>query len=475
MTPAPGREAAPAGTLSAAPAGMNKTLVSFVFGLLATTACSSSSSRSTSSNSQGRPDSVPPPAVEPGEQGEASIGVVRSAQQRNMDPQLAPADLETLTKSQANLAVDLYHAVRKRPENADQPLFLSPHSVSIALAMTYGGARGATASEMKRALHFELPDERLHTAFGYLDLALANRGKRPTGTDAQPFRLEVTSSVWGQAGTSFEAPFLDNLAVNYGAGLNVVDFVGATERSRSAINGWVEEKTERRIKNILPQGSVNQDTRLVLVNAVYFKAAWATKFAREATAEASFTKLDGSKVPVAMMSAPAEPRAYVKGTGYEAVELPYVGDELSMLVIAPTGPFADFEASLTGERVLDVLAGLARRDVQLSLPKLKLESTFALKAPLQSLGMKEAFEQSADFSGISAADKLRVDDVLHKTFLQVDEEGTEAAASTAVTVVTTSAPVDVITMKVDRPFLVAIVDRATKTLVFVGRVLEPKL
>lgn len=429
-----------------------------------------------SSNSQETPDSVPPPpADEPVDQGKVPIGVVRSAQQRNMDPQLAPTELETLTRSQANLAVDLYQAVRARPESADEALFLSPHSVSIALAMTYAGARGTTADEMKSALHFELPDDRLHTAFDYLDLQLASRGKDVEEKDKQPFRLEVTNSVWGQTGTPFEGPFLDNLAVNYGAGLNVVDFVGASEKSRHTINGWVEEKTERRIKDILPQGSVDPDTRLVLVNAVYFKAAWATKFARDATAEASFTKIDGSKVPVSMMSAPPTPRPYVRGAGYEAVELPYDGDELSMLVIAPTGPFSDFEASLTGENLLDVLAGLERREVQLSLPKLKLESNFALKAPLQALGMKQAFERSADFSGISTAEKLRVADVLHKTFLHVDEDGTEAAASTAVTVVNTSAPLDVVTMKVDRPFFLAIVDRATKSFVFFGRVLEPKL
>ena len=456
---------------------MKNALISFtMMGLMATVACSSSS-RSTSSKPQPQPDAVLP-AAEPGagDRGEAPIGVVRSAQQRNLDPKLEPTERDTLAKSQANMAVDLYQAVRKDPESADKDLFLSPHSVSIALAMTYAGARGATASEMKSALHFELPDERLHTAFDYLDLQLASRGEGASGKDGQPFRLAVTNSLWGQTGTRFEEPFLDTLAVNYGAGLNVVDFVRATEKSRLTINGWVEDKTERRIKDILPQGTVDQDTRLVLVNAVYFTAAWATKFAPAATAEASFTKIDGAKVPVSMMNAHATPRPYVQGAGYEAVELPYDGDELSMLVVVPeAGRFSEFEASLTGEKLLDILGGLKRREVQLGFPKLRLDNAFSLKAPLQALGMNQAFESSADFSGISAAEKLRVADVLHKTFLQVDENGTEAAAATAVTVVLTSAPTDVVSMTVDRPFLVAIVDRATKTPVFFGRVLEPKL
>lgn len=452
---------------------MKNVLISFALGLLATVACSSSP-RSTSSGPQPTPGSAEPAADSPS--GDAvPIGVVRSAQQRNMEPELEPTELERLTKSQANLAVDLYQAVRKRPESAEQNLFLSPHSVSIALAMTYAGARGSTAGEMKNALHFDLPDERLHTAFDYLDLQLASRGTRTEAKDEQPFRLDVSSSLWGQSGTPFEEPFLDTLAVNYGAGLNLVDFVRATEKSRQTINGWVEKETERRIKDILPQGSVDSDTRLVLVNAIYFKASWATKFDPEGTAEASFTKIDGTKVPVSMMSTRAVSRPYLREGGFEAVEMPYVGDELSMLVVVPTGSFADFEASLTGEKVLDILGRLQPREVDLGFPKLKVESAMSLKAPLQSLGMNQAFDRSADFSGMSTAEKLRISDVLHKTFLQIDEKGTEAAAATAVTVVLTSLPTDVITMKVDRPFFVAIVDRATKTLVFFGRILEPAL
>ena len=211
------------------------------------------------------------------------------------------------------------------------------------------------------------------------------------------------------------------------------------------------------------------------MNAVYFNAAWARKFHPEATKEASFTKMDGSKVPVSMMTEQTS-RPYAKVLGYEAVELPYDGNELSMLVIAPTGgEFADFEwKNSPGEKVLEILGGLENKEVKLSFPKLKLEGAFTLKSPLQTLGMKEAFAPSADFSGISTTERLRVSDVIHKTFLDVDENGTEAAAATAVVVENTSAPMNVVTMTVDRPFLMAIVNRPTKTLVFLGRILEPK-
>jgi serpin B len=413
---------------------------------------------------------------EPGESEPAKVDVVRSAQQRNTNPQLSESERDILAASRVSFAVDFYQAVRKQPFSADKDVFLSPHSISIALAMTYAGARAETAAEMKKALHFDLPDDRLHTAFDYLDLALASRGNGAGGKDGKPFRLNVASSIWGQKGSSFEMPFLDILAVNYGAGLNVVDFVKETDKSRLAINGWVEEKTENRIKEILPAGVVNGDTRMVLVNAVYFNAAWASKFDTNRTKPAPFTKADGSTVEVMMMNN-VSPLPHAKGDGYEAVEMAYDGNELSMLVIAPTkGTFATFESSLTGGKVLDILASLETKVLDLSFPKLKAEGSFGLKESLRALGMRQAFEAaSADFSGMSTTEKLVVQDVLHKTFVEIDENGTEAAAATAVIAANSSAPPPPPVMKIDRPFITAIIDRPTKSLLFLGRILEPKL
>jgi serpin B len=429
-----------------------------------------------SSSSAPRAGARPEPAgAEPGEPEPAKVDVVQSAQQRNTDPQLSELERDILAASQVGFAVDFYHAVRKQPGSDDKDIFLSPHSVSIALAMTYAGARAETAAEMRKALRFALSDERLHTGFGYLDLELARRGQGATGKDGKPFRLDVASSIWGQSGSSFEMPFLDTLAINYGAGLNVVDFVRETEKSRVAINRWVEDKTEKRITDLMPKSVLTPDTRMVLVNAVYFDGGWASPFAPNGTKPAPFTKADGSTVDVMMMNE-VSPHPYVKGDGYEAVEMVYDDKALSMLVIAPTkGAFATFESSLTGRKVLDILASLETKEIHLFFPKLRVEGAFKLKEPLKALGMQKAFNESANFSGMSTTEKLVVQDVLHKTFAEIDENGTVAAAGTGVVVGNVSAPPPPPQMRVDRPFITAIVDRPTKTILFLGRILEPKL
>lgn len=404
-----------------------------------------------------------------------NVSVVQSEAQRDTSPTLAPAEATQFAADQADFALDLYQAVRKDAALDGKDVFLSPHSVSTALAMTYAGARSTTAAEMKKALHFGLPDDRLHKAFDWLDLALSSRGQNAKGKDDQPFRLKVASSIWGQKSYAFQTPFLDTLAVDYGAGLNAVDFVKDATGATHAINAWVEQKTENRIKNLVPDGALDPDTRLVLVNAVYFNAAWASKFEPTATKPGTFTKLDGSTVQVEMMHGGAQ-RRYAKADGFEAVELPYDGGELSMMAIAPdSGTFGTFEASLTGRKVLDIFAAMAERTVIVGFPKVKLDAAFDLTAPLAGLGMETAFSPgTADFSGI-ADDHLYMKGVLHKTFLELDENGTEAAAATAVIAGTTSAPQDPpVTVTFDRPYLIAIVDRATKTLVFFGRIVDPK-
>lgn len=401
------------------------------------------------------------------------VGVVRSSLARNTTPLVPAADLATFQQDQASFAVDIYQAVRKTAEHAADDIFLSPHSISTALAMTYAGAKGVTASEMKQALHFTLPDASLHAAFDRVDLALSSRGQGASGQDGQPFRLKLANALFGQQGAQFQTPFLDTLAVNYGAGLNVVDF-GASEDARTRINGWVEDKTEERIKDLIQPGMLDGSTRFVLVNAVYFNAAWAEKFNAAGTSPSTFTKLDGSTISVPMMHGTTS-RRYLAGDGFEAVEMPYDGNDLSMLVIAPTtGSFAAFESALTGAKVLEIFDGLASKNVNLAFPKLKLEGMFELNEPLKALGMKSAFDD-ADFTGIEADGGISIKAVLHKTFLAIDENGTEAAAATAVIGEKTSAVIDEpVAMNVDRPFITAIVDRETKTLVFLGRILEPK-
>lgn len=403
--------------------------------------------------------------------GAAPIATAKSSVTRDLAPTLTAEEETALADGQAEFAVSFYKAVASTKPN--ESVIVSPHSASIALAMAYAGARGTTASEMRTALHLALPDERVHAGFDYLDLELASRGKGATGQDGKPFRLNVANSMWGQRELSFETSFLDTLALDYGADIKLVDFSGNPDGAKGAINDWTEDNTSGRIKNIADE-AVTSATRLALVNAVYFNAGWQNKFTKESTSDRPFTKLDGSATSVAMMNGTTY-FDYVKAPGYEAIALPYEGGELSMLVIVPdAGTFAAFETGLTGKQVLDIHGSLQSTMLWLSYPKHHVEGSFDLKASLQSLGMKLAFESTADFSGISPT-PLKIDKTIQKTFVDVDEVGTEAAAATIVTFadagVSLPPPVH---LDVDRPFLEAIIDQKTKSLVFLGRVVDPK-
>ena len=256
-----------------------------------------------------------------------SFETARSTLSRNLSPDASPSDLQALAAGNNAFALDLYQALREEAGN----LFLSPYSISLALAMTFAGARSETATQMAQVLHFTLPPERLHPAFNALDLELARRGEGAQGMDGEPFRLNIANAVWGQMDFPFKAPFLDTLAENYDAGVKLLDFQTAWEPARLLINDWVEEKTEDRIKDLIPEGAVDHLTRLVLTNAIYFNAAWAFPFQETATIDDTFHLPDGQSVSVPMMRQTAH-FGYVDGEGFQAVELPYDGLELSMLL-----------------------------------------------------------------------------------------------------------------------------------------------
>jgi serpin B len=375
-------------------------------------------------------------------------------------------------------AFDLYQLLAEQQEGEN--LFYSPYSISLALAMTYAGARGETGDQMAHALRFTLPDESLHAAFNALDQELARRGERVQDEDEadtqhpEGFRLHIANAIWGQEGYGFRDAFLDTLAANYGAGLRVLDFARAPEESRVIINDWVSQQTEGKIEDLIPEGSVGRLTRLVLTNAVYFNAAWAHPFQEGATEKGAFTLLDGSQTVVPMMRL-AESLGYAEGEDYQAVELPYEGREMSMVIILPERDrFEDFESALDGDRVQGIVRELTNRRVALKMPLFEFDSRFELRQALGELGMPAAFSDEADFSGMTGTTDLFISDVLHKAFVSVDEEGTEAAAATAVMIVEgEERPADFITMHIDHPFILLIRDIETGTVLFVGRVLDP--
>jgi serpin B len=399
-----------------------------------------------------------------------SAGTAKSDKPRVTAPEVDNTDLETLVDGNTAFALDLYRELRADEGN----IFYSPYSLSVALAMTYAGARGETELQMADALSFYLAQDRLHPAFNCLDQELASRGEGAEGKDEEGFRLNIVNDIWGQRDFTFLTDFLDTLAENYGAGLRILDFIGEPEASRIAINDYISEQTEGKIPDLIPEGIIDHLTRLILTNAIYFNAAWQYPFGEEMTSEGTFHLLDGGEVTVPMMHQ-TESFGYAEGDGYQAVELKYDGEELSMVILLPgAGQFASFETSLDAERLADIIDNLEPKHVELTLPKWEYESSFRLKETLKAMGMPIAFTASADFSGMTGKPVLYIDEVLHKAFVSVDEAGTEAAAASAVIMKLTAMPTDTAVVKADRPFIFLIRDIKTGTILFLGRVVNPE-
>jgi serpin B len=375
------------------------------------------------------------------------------------------ADTTTVVRGNNVFAYDLYGRLRAKDGN----LFFSPYSISNALAMTYAGARGKTAGEMASTLHFDLEPGRLHPGFGELVRHLNAGGKE------RKYQLTVANRLWGQKGYGFLPEFLALTKTHYAAGLEELDFEGATDQARQTINRWVEQQTRDKIKDLIPDGALANDTRLVLTNAIYFKAAWMERFNKSATQQEDFHVSADRKVKVPMMRQ-HELLRYLDGGTFQALELPYENRQLSMLVFLPKkiDGLAELEKSLTSAQVDKLLGGMKTHMVNLSLPKFKVTSTFSLGETLSQMGMPLAFSKSADFSGMTSREKLFIDKVLHKAFVDVNEQGTEAAAATAVIMRPTSAPIAPnATFRADRPFVFVIRDNQSGSVLFMGRLANP--
>lgn len=399
----------------------------------------------------------------------ASAGILQSEKPRVTEPQVSQGDLATLVDGNNDFALDLYQALK----DTDGNLFYSPYSISLALAMTYAGARRETEAQMANTLGFSLPQNNLHPTFNGLDIELASRGEGAKGKDEKGFRLNIVNAIWGQKDYEFLSKFLDVLAENYGAGLRILDFIQEPEDSRVTINDWVSDETEDRIKDLIQQGAIDSLTRLVLTNAIYFNASWQYPFNEEATVDCIFNLLDGTEINVPMMKQ-TESFGYAERDGYQAVELPYDGRELLMVILLPDiGHYKAFEDSKDYQAVKGIISELKNRQVSLAMPKFEYESEFNLKSALATLGMPVSFTADADFSGMTGNRDLFIDEVIHKAFVSVDEAGTEAAAATAVIMKLTAMPEEPVAVTIDRPFIFLIRDIETGSILFIGRVLNP--
>ncbi|XP_078054788.1 leukocyte elastase inhibitor-like [Mustelus asterias] len=379
--------------------------------------------------------------------------------------------MEDLSKANCLFALDLFRMLIEKNEAGN--IFFSPFSISMALAMVYLGARNNTASEMAKALHFDQVGD-VHSGFEKMQLDI-NRA------DAS-YLLKVANRLYGEKSDNFLEEFSKSTKKFYGAEMLPVDFQTAADGTRQEINKWVEVQTESKIQNLLGDGSVNSDTRLVLVNAIYFKGSWAEKFDVRRTKEMPFRLNKKESKPVKMMYQNNKfLLRHIPEFKTQVLELPYVGNELSMIILLPDDIMDDstgleqLEQALTLEKLQEwTLPNLMQKmKVVVHLPKFKLEGEYDLHSPLSSLGMRDLFDVlRADLSGMSGAPDLFVSEAAHKSFVEVNEEGTEAAAATGMVCQTYSVS-RLQTFTADHPFLFFIRHNTTNNILFFGRFTSP--
>ena len=383
-------------------------------------------------------------------------------------PGIIRMDVVEIVEGGNQFAFDLYQRLRSGESN----LFFSPSSISVALAMTYAGAEGETATEMAETLHFPLADEDLHDRMQamqeFCTTPIKNRG----------IQLHLANRLWGQQGYEFLPEFLRITRENYGAELAPLDF-NLTEESRQTINLWVEEQTQQKIVDVIPSGALVSDTKLVLTNAVYLKGDWNQPFDEERTEDEDFHLTDRETVTAPLMHQQEEFR-YAAVDGLQILELPYGDETLSMIVLLPDAidGLADLETQLMPETVDQWMDRLKTEEVKVYLPKFEMSSQFDLSGTLSSMGMESAFDDTqADFSDMTGGRDLFISAVLHKAFVDVNEEGTEAAAATAVIMEPTAAPFEEPkeppVFRADHPFVFLIRDNRNDAILFLGRVVNP--
>ena len=379
----------------------------------------------------------------------------------------------TLVKGNSDFALDLYARVGQGDGNR----FISPFSISTALAMTYVGAQEETAAKIAKALHFTLPPGQLHPAFHRLIVELHGRASSQATPDhPADVQLFTANALWTQTGERILPDFQKRIEVNYQAGLYQVDFRHAPEEARRTVNDWVQEQTKGKIRDLLKSSHIDPTTILVLTNAIYFNARWASPFSNEKTTQEDFHASPKDVVRVDMMKQSGRFRYFDQGS-FQVLEQPYKGDTLAMVILLPKAKdgLGQLEASLSAANIETWLTKLSSRRVDVSLPKFKMTSECELKDPLSDMGMSVAFKPgAADFSGITGTRELAISAVVHKAFVEVDEKGTEAAAATGVVGFRTAAIAQPpVVFRADHPFFFLIRDIRTGSLLFLGRLAQP--
>jgi len=368
-------------------------------------------------------------------------------------------------------AVDFYKQVRKPEGN----LFFSPYSISMALGMVYAGARGNTAAQMAKTMHFSPDQPEANKVCGALNAQILAAGQK------KGVELNVANALWAEKSYPLLNEYLEAIRTDYQGGVRQVDFLHSPESARETINGWVEEQTKDKIKDLLPPGVIDAATRLVLANAIYFKGTWESPFMKELTQELRFTLLDGNEVKVPMMHR-TEYFGYADEAGLQVLEMPYKGGELAMIILLPSKDktLEDFEHSVTRDKLGQWVEKLEMREVVVFVPRFKMTSDIRLRTALIGLGMTDAFSPSqADFSGMTGNNKdLFIGEGFHKAFVEVNEKGTEATAATGIGMLAgmpQKRPAPSLVFRADHPFLFLIRHKPSNCILFFGRVTDPSI
>ena len=398
-----------------------------------------------------------------------ALGLLLGCSAKRPAPEMPPAvpaeELKALAEGNRAFALDLYKQLAEKPGN----VVVSPYSISSALAMTYAGARGTTADEMKKVLHFTLSSDKLHPAFGGVSDSFQTAGKN------RPYELNIANALWSQHGLKLEPQFLDITGKSYGAGVRELDF-GRSEAARATINRWVGERTKEKIPELLKLGDIDADVRLVLTNAVYFQGTWKEQFEKERTHDRDFEIAPGQRVRVPTMHRDKVKTRVSVTPDFHLHELPCGGDRWRMIFLLPAqrNGLREVEGKLTPRTLGDAIAGLKADEEDVAIPRFKLVQHSQLGDFLIKLGMPTAFSGDADFSGMTRQEDLHIARVIHEALIEVDEKGTVAAAATAVVMMRKSATTSSHPFVLDQPFLFILYDSLTDTILFLGRVSDPR-
>ena len=373
-------------------------------------------------------------------------------------------DINSVVNSSNQFAFDLYSNLKGKEGN----IFFSPYSLSTAMAMTYEGARGQTAEEIRQVFHYPEDIEILRRGYAGIINQINKKDKK--------YELRTANALWAQKSYPFLPEYFKTVEKYYGGKVTNVDFVRDTENSRLTINKWVEEQTRNRIKDLIPQGVITSLTRLVLTNAIYFKGNWETQFPKQNTKEADFKVSADKKVRVPMMFIGGRKFNYTENEALQLLELPYAGNELSMLVLLPRNELSEVEPYLKPDKIQDLMKDMRQEEVDVYLPRFKFETKYLMggeKGILGRMGMPTAFsEMRADFSGMTGKPDLYITEVVHQAFVEVNEEGTEAAAATGI-IMGAKAVLMKKVFRADHPFIFFIQEKRTGAILFFGRVMEP--